>query len=164
MGFAYPLNGKVDFNHKFQYSAEIPLSEYQRNKSKIDSVFEALSVTIDSKTEIGGYIQIKFSANELLYLVDFNEAFKNIFPANVGYFNPLFFNRNVEIDYGLKGPRQYKGLSIEPLSGAYKIQISFGSFSRTFAIYPDNSIEFYNGIGDWNSPAELDPQNLLPWD
>lgn len=162
-GFDFPFDTNEKYVEPFQYHAEIPLVTYQNNKSKIDSVIKVMSLQIESQSESHGMLQLDLSSKSMLYLIDFNHHFRGILPENAGYFNPNYGNMRIEIDFGGYKNRNYQSLQVEELTNAFKVTVSTAQGTKIFVLYPDNSIEFYNGIGDWNTTAYPDIQHIQ-WD
>jgi len=98
-----------------------------------------------------------------LFLLDFNQGFHGILAENAGYFIPNYGQVRNEIDFGGYKNRYYKSLHVEDLKNGYKVTLSTSQGNKIFVIYPDNSIEFYNGYGDWNTTDYPDTPRIQ-WD
>jgi antitoxin component YwqK of YwqJK toxin-antitoxin module len=137
---------------------------YNQNKSSFDSLLQAYNFKLITELKEGSYITQKYSNVALFNQTALDSLFISPLAKMNGRIILNYAQSQTDFEFRMKGPvYQETRITLDKKQETYVIKVLTGSKTNTFTIYPDLTIEFYNGLGDW----VIDPQlhiNELWWD
>jgi antitoxin component YwqK of YwqJK toxin-antitoxin module len=161
-GFTFLPSTTTNVEGIISYTFSAPVSAYDPHEKQIDSVLVSRGFTISNKLKQGGYCSFQLSNEDYHGIGSFNEMLAPFFPNNSGYIYPNYLQEKV--GFGWRG-NSYTSFDIERKESVKASVVTLNTYgsSKTFTLYDDGDIEFFNGRGDWSQPNMQDYQHMY-WD